>query len=241
MTLTSTSVNNLTGYFKKCIKFSADFITYFTITHQYYCVVKMIEQLSEYYEIYELNSDKLLLENLLHISGNKLGRRVTSVTTLRQIPNKSIVIIDDLKRENLPDTKEMVEFLKSVDKESIILFINSNHEYLFYDYPHEEIFENIVPVEILHNNTVDATNQYSKTIFVYTKRNDRRNMINQQSFEKTLGSSKEMIKVAAMSEEQLRIKILEGILAATEKRLEHYIKLESDLREKLNLMMTGMK
>jgi hypothetical protein len=37
-----------------------------------------------------------------------------------------------------------------------------------------------------------------------------------------------------MSEEQLRIKILEGILEATEKRLDHYIKLESKLREKLN-------
>lgn len=37
-----------------------------------------------------------------------------------------------------------------------------------------------------------------------------------------------------MSEEQLKIKILEGILEATEKRLEHYIKLEKELREQLD-------
>jgi hypothetical protein len=60
-------------------------------------------------------------------------------------------------------------------------------------------------------------------------------LINQHSFEKTLTGSNEIIKVKAMSEEQLRIKILEGILEATEKRLEHYIKLVSELREKLNL------
>lgn len=63
-------------------------------------------------------------------------------------------------------------------------------------------------------------------------------MINQYSFD---DNTNEMIKAAALSEEQLRIKILEGILEATEKRLECYIKLESELREKLNLKMSERK
>ncbi|MCM3676898.1 hypothetical protein M3699_24510 [Peribacillus simplex] len=241
MTITSTSINNLMGYFENFIKFSTDFERYFNITHKYYCAVKIISELIEDYEIYEMNSDKLLLENLLNISGNQFGRSINSVNNLSQIPDKSIVIIDDFNRETLPESKEICNFLKSVDRESIIIFINSYKEYLFYDYPNKEIFESIVPVEILHNSTVDETDQYSKTFFVYSKRKDTRNMINQLTFEKTLRSSKEIIKVEAMSEEQLRIKILEGILEATEKRLEHYIKMESELREKLNLKMTQMK
>lgn len=199
--------------------------------------MKIISELIEVenYEIYEMNSDKLLLENLLNISGNQFYRSINSVNNMHQIPNKSIVIFDDFNRNTLPKSKEIWDFLKSLDSESIIIFINSNKEYLFYDYPNKEIFESIVPVEIHHNSTVDETEQFSKTIFVYSKRKDTRNLINQHGFEKTLKSSQEIIKVKAMSEEQLRIKILEGILEATEKRLEHYIKMESELREKLKL------
>jgi hypothetical protein len=241
MTITSTSINNLMGYFENCIKFSTEFERYFNITHKYYCSVKIISELIEDYEIYEMNSDKLLLENLLNISGNQFGKSINSVNNLSQIPDKSIVLIDDINRDTLPESKEICNFLKSVDRESIIIFINSYKEYLFYDYPNKEIFESIVPVEILHKSTVDETDQYSKTFFVYSKRKDTRNMINQLKFEKMLKSSKEIIQVEALSEEQLRIKILEGILEATEKRLDHYIKMESELREKLHLKMTQMK
>ncbi|WP_312472100.1 polysialyltransferase family glycosyltransferase [Neobacillus sp.] len=234
MTITSTSITNLMSYFENCIRFSTDFERYFNNTHQYYCAVKIISELIEDYQIYEMNSDKLLLENLLNISGNQFGRSIVSVNNLSQIPDKSIVIMDDFNHDPLPKTKEIGNFLKSVDRDSIIIFINSNKEFLFYDYPNKELLESIVPVEILHNSTVDETAQYSTTFFVYSKRKDIRNMINKQTFEKTLNSSQEIIKVEAMSEEQLRIKILEGILEATEKRLEHYIKLESELREKLN-------
>lgn len=241
MTIKSTGINNLMGYFENCITFSTDFERYFNMTHKYYCVVKIISELIEDCEIYEMNSDKLLLENLLNSSGNQFCKSINSVNNLSQIPDKSIVIIDDFNRDTLPESKEICNFLKSVDRESIIIFINSYKKYLFYDYPDKEIFESIMPVEILHNNTVDETDQYSEIFFVYSKRKDTRNMINQLTFEKTLRSSNEIIKVEAMSEEQLRIKILEGILEATEKRLEHYIKLESELREKLNLMMTELK
>jgi hypothetical protein len=241
MTIMSTGINNLMGYFKNCIKFSTDFERYSSITHIYFCAVKIISMLIEDYEIYEMNSDKLLLENLLNISGNQFSRSINTVNNLSQIPDKSIVIIDDFIRDTLPESKEICNFLNSVDRESIIIFINSNNEYMFYDYPNKEIFENIVPVEILHNSTVDETDQYSKTFFIYSKRKDTRNMINQLKFKKTLRSSNEIIKVKALSEEQLRIKILEGILEATEKRLEHYIKMESELRDKLNLKMKQMK
>jgi hypothetical protein len=241
MTIMSTGINNLMGYFKNCIKFSTDFERYLSITHIYFSAVKIISMLIEDYEIYEMNSDKLLLENLLNISGNQFSRSIKTVNNLSQIPDKSIVIIDDFIRDTLPESKEICNFLNSVDRESIVIFINSNNEYMFYDYPNKEIFENIVPVEILHNSTVDETDQYSKTFFVYSKRKDTRNMINQLKFKKTLRSSNEIIKVKALSEEQLRIKILEGILEATEKRLEHYIKMESELRDKLNLKMKQMK
>ncbi|WP_181444401.1 hypothetical protein [Bacillus sp. 03113] len=236
MTITSTSINNhLMGYFENCITFSTDFERYFTITHKYYCAVKVISELFEDYEIYELNSDKLLLENF---SGNQFGKSINSVNHLSQIPKKSIVIIDDISCDTFTESNEIYNFLTSLDEESIIIFLNSNKRYLFYNYPNKEVFESIMPIEILHSSTIDETEKYSNTFFIFSKRKDTRNMINDLTFEKTLRSSKERIKVEAMSEEQLRIKVLEGILEATEKRLEHYIKLELELREKLNLKMT---
>lgn len=234
MTITSPRINNIMGHFKNCINFSIDFERYFNITHRYYCVVKLINELAADYEIYEMNSDKLLLENLLNCSGNQLCRSVISINNSSQIPHKSIVIIDDFNRDTFQESRDLSNFIKSIECESIIIFINSNKEYLFYDFPDKEVFESIVPVEINHNSTINEIEQYSEIFFVYSKRKDTRTMINQQEFEKSLRNSNELIKVKALSEDQLRIKILEGILEATEKRLKHYIKLESELREKLN-------
>lgn len=234
MTITPPRINNIMGHFENCINFSIDFERYFNITHRYYCVVKLINELAADYEIYEMNTDKLLLENLLNCSGNQLCSSVISVNNSSQIPHKSIVIIDDFNRNTFQESREISNFIKSIDHESIIIFINSNKEYLFYDFPDKEVFESMVPVEINHNSTINEIEQYSEIFFVYSKRKDTRTMINQQEFEKSLRNSNELIKVKALSEDQLRIKILEGILEATEKRLEHYIKLESELREKLN-------
>ncbi len=232
--LPSASINNLIGYFENYIRISTSFEGDFNITHKYYCAVRLISELFEDYEIHEINSDKLLLENLLNISENQLGRCINTVKNLSQVPDKSILIIDDFNRGTLPTSKEICNFVESVDKESIIFFINSNKEYLFYDYPNKEIFESIVPVNILHSSIIDETEQYPQTLFIYSKRKDTRNMINLQKIEKTLNNSNEILKKDAMSEEQLKIKILEGILEATEKRLEHYIKLEKELREQLD-------
>ncbi|MGB3259840.1 hypothetical protein [Paenisporosarcina sp.] len=234
MSISPTTAKNIMGYFENHIKFSNDFERYFHITHRYYCALRLISMIHADYEIYEINSDKLLLKNLLNFSENQFDRNILSVNTMNEIPSKSIVIIDDFIRETFSESKDLCNFLKSIDSDSIVIFINSNKKYLFYDYPDKEIFKSTVPVEIHHISTIDETDQYSETFFVYSKRKDTRNMINQQEFEKSLRSSKKIIKVNALSEDQLRIKLLEGILEATEKRLEHYIKMESELREKLN-------
>lgn len=231
MSLSSNSMIDLAGYSENHIKVSSNFESYLNSTHKYFCAMKIIHELSVNFDIYVMNADKLLLENVLNIIGNPFGKSIKSVQELSQIPKKSIVIIDDYHCAPLVESKEIYHYLKSVDSESFIIFINSNKEYLFYDNPHKEIFKDIVPVEIIHNNSNDKTDSYSETIFVYSKRKDKRNMVNKLTFEKNLKHSNEIIKVESMSEEQLKIKILEGILEATEKRLEHYIKLVSQLKK----------
>lgn len=59
-------------------------------------------------------------------------------------------------------------------------------------------------------------------------------MATNYEFTKTLGHLNSEIKVKKLSKEEQRIKILEAILEATERRLEHYIKLEAELRSQLN-------
>lgn len=225
MTITALN-NNLKSYFKHHIHLNKRF----SITHDYYCIIKIINELKGY-EIYELNSDKLLLDNLLNMMEGTSGRNITSINSLSRISGKSIVIIDDFDCNTTLLSQEISDFLKQTDIDPIIIFPNSNKEYMFYDYPNKLIFESLVPVEILQNSTVDETEQYSNTFFVYSKRRDIRNMINELTYEKLLRRSKEIIKVESLSEEQLRIKILEGILEATEKRLEHYVQIVSELEK----------
>lgn len=234
MTITSTAINNLIDFFEKHIRFSMEFEKNFNMVHRYYCAIKKISELKGDCKIYQINSDRLLLENITKYTDIKTNHDIISVDDLSQISNKSIIIIDDYNINSSVSFEDINCFLEAIDEQSIVIFINSNKEYAFYNYPNKDVFGKLVAVEIKYKNLQKEDEEVLEKIFIYSKRSEIRNMINQIEFKKILENANEELSVDTMSEDKLKIKILEGILEATEKRLEHYIKLESELREKVN-------
>lgn len=227
MTITSTAINNLSNYFEKTIKFSSSFEKDFFVSHKYYTVIKIISYL-KINKIYELGTDKTLLKNMAEFSDASIPSNISfeSVYNFETISKGSVLIIDDYMEAS---RSSIFELLNSVDEQSIIIFINSKKDYKFYDYPNKSVLKYIVPVEISFRN-----DDVSEIIYIYSKRSELRDMINSIQFEKTLKHSEITFEVQRLTEEQMKIKVLEGILEATEKRLEHYIKLEKELRDELN-------
>ena len=75
--------------------------------------------------------------------------------------------------------------------------------------------------------------QFSPIVHIYTKNERLRKMAENFNIEKTLENTGATIKTEPLSEQERKIKILEGILEATENRLRYYIDLvENDSEDK---------
>jgi len=236
MTITSSSINSLKMYYSEPITFSLNFERNYAITHRYYCALKLLNAIElNQYQISTMYADTQLLNNLArHTELQPLNCNIKDYDFSATDRNYNVLILDDLNFEygNREAVNEIQQLLNSLEDDQVVIFPNSHQQYLFYDYPNKEVFEHIVPVVIIHRDVCDA-DQWSETmIFVYAKRREVRDMINELVFEKELKYSNKVLRVEKLTEDQMRIKVLEGILAATEKRLDYYIKQDSDLKTK---------
>lgn len=231
MTITSTAVASLKTYFQRPIIFSVEFEKNSAVTHNYYFGLSIIADL-KFDKLYTIGSDENLLNNLVNFSDIGTSVEIVGQINLNDIPKKSVIIIDDLKDHQHLGSKEVMDYLDSLDDDSVVLFPNSTGKYLFYNYPNKEVFVNMVPVTVEHQDYEDDST-FFETMFFFTKRSEMKSMINSYTAEKKLKHSNKKLSVHQLSTDQMKIKILEGILEATETRLNHYIKLEKELREEL--------
>lgn len=232
-TISSCALDNLTEHFDTCVKFSIMYEDHYTNTHKYYSVLKIINSLNSTQKIYEYNTIELLLNNLSRFTDLKCSRPVVRVENLIDFCKGNIILIDDFQDDVKWSYKEIESFLNNLDRDSIVFFLNTNKNFIFYNYPNKKVFRYIIPVEIVHQN-LSGDEELSETVYIFSKKGGLRDMISQIEFDKKLEHLNKKITVKKLSEEQLKIKMLEGVLEATEKRLEHYIKLEKELKSKLN-------
>lgn len=231
MTVTSTAINNLENIFEKRIRFSVEFEKNYHSIHRYYVALDIIKRFLGNYNVCAYQVDSLLLDNL---SNHLFDVRINHMDRLGELPSGCVIIIDDVIDSVSPNLIE--NFIEKLDDDSFVIFLNTNGKYSFYNYPDKNLFNKLVPIEIIRRYEDDFGDQVydERTIFIYTKREELKYMATNYEFTKTLGHLNSEIKVKKLSKEEQRIKILEAILEATERRLEHYIKLEAELRSQLN-------
>lgn len=236
MTISSTAINSLKSYFMEPIRFTVEYEKHFSITHKYYSLLKILGELSRYINfsgVYTHSADIILLQNLLKYSDvwTANGVNLSQLEKMNVKPN-SAIIIDDLDDDTSKQQFSSVELAELIDDGSIIIFPNSNKTYSFYEYPNKEIFMYIVPVVIVKQDKQKAE-ENNEILYVYTKNRKVLEMINKIQFNKDLNNLDLTLEKQRLSKEQIRIKVLEGILEATEKRLNYYINLEKELRKQL--------
>ena len=73
-------------------------------------------------------------------------------------------------------------------------------------------------------------------MYFYSEKEEVRRMVSEFEAEEELQREGAEITVKKMTEEQIRIRMLEGILAATERRLFEYIESEKELRRELETL-----
>lgn len=232
MTISSTAINSLKCYYDAPVKFSVDYEKHFDLTHKYYSIVKVIDRLIENgfsKNVACVSSDQILLNNIVNYSDATQKTINITDSSFLEFKPFTIIVADDLFVE-----EESIEFDfdKYADQNSVIIFPNSKKKFVFYQYPNKRVFDHIIPVVIVKQDYI-SKDETVEIFYVYSKNEEVRKMINEYRFRRELNYTKATLTKESLSKEEIKIKVLEGILEATEKRLEYYIQLEKELREQL--------
>lgn len=228
-TVSSPTINNLYRYFPKSFSIGTRYEKDFIYTHRYYVAIQIMKKIGfNIDQKYEIGTNNELIKALLNIELEK-----GCFTDI----DSSIVkcyIVDDIEKQVEYTRESIINLVEQMEEESMVIFINSRIDYCFYDLYHKTLWDNIVPVCIDKRKTRDEdfySDIKQEMIYVFSKNKEVRSMVENFEMNKNLVNSGLNIEVRLLSPEERRIKVLEGLLEATEKRLLYYIQIvENDTK-----------
>ncbi|XOI99621.1 hypothetical protein ACMX2M_28110 [Paenibacillus polymyxa] len=240
LTVSSTAINNIGDQFERKIIFDNNFEYEFKKIHRYYTALKFLDLLSySNRKIYSYGVNEAIMKNLINYSDlNLYNRSLYELSNINDISNNCIVVLD--KHDcDVDENIDIIKCIKELDSNSVLLFLNSNEDYWFYSLESKKLLLDMIPITI--TKTANAKDIYqdleSETIYIYTKNEEVKKMIAESEFKRKLDNTGIVLGVEKKTQDELRIKVLEGILEATEKRLLHYIKLNKELASKIENKM----
>lgn len=238
-TISSTAIFSIANSFKNKIEFSTDYEKDFFKTNKYYFALRMFDNDKKLKTIQLLGCNEQLVKNLIMFSDlNNQKLRYHVISNPSCINPHEYLIVDDCTNliNEYPDF-DIFNVLEMQNKNDKVVFLNSKKDYMFYLNFNKTVWEDITPIvltkKIIKEDEVYIDNN-EEAIYLYCKGRVNRAMINEMGITKTLPNTGCEIEKQVLTKEQERIKILEGILDATEKRLLFYIEKEKVLVEELN-------
>lgn len=218
-TVSSTGIYNLRGHFEECFELDVDFEKRFPFIHRYYTAFRIYDALKM--NVNKIGCNDILLEQFEKKYGTSTEKQNTAC------------VIDDIKSEEEEDRNKIISLLDNLNPNDCAIFINSAGDFCWYDYFRKDLWQNIVPV-VIQKSVINPQKEdfYASTdeevIYVYSKNKEVLNMAKEIHIEKDLTNTNLKVTTAELSHEQERIKILEGMLAAAERRLLLYINKENE-------------
>lgn len=225
-TISSTSIFNLFGVYGNIFQLDTIYEKDFEKTHRYFLVMLLVKMFNKQTKCLNCNlqlvrrlGESLSIDNLLDCDCN--------ITT-----NDNIFIVDDYATEKENEKNKILILLQNLEDDDCVIFINSHSDYCWYDYYHRELWNDIVPVVLTKDvHKPQGEDFYASTddevIYVYSRNKELLNMVREMEMRKELPHTGITVRKEILTGEQERIKMLEGILEATEKRLLYYIEKEN--------------
>lgn len=135
------------------------------------------------------------------------------------------------------DNRDIVNSLEELPENDIVIFLNTEKDYCFYEYDYRKIFKEMLPIRI-NKKKIREYDVYlddnSLILYFYSKNEKIKEKIKKYKGNKKMENTGMIESVDVMTDEQRKIAILEGMLEATEKRLAYYIEKEKKQKEEGN-------
>lgn len=131
----------------------------------------------------------------------------------------------------------MQDFMVNAGPDTMFIFINSQNDYCWYALDKKDLWKDMSPVTIHKTLREDVNTEslyaslYDEVVYVYTKNENTMKEVKKMEIKKELPHVGIDISKFPLAEDQERIKMLEGILEATEQRLLYYIDKVKELEQ----------
>ena len=226
-TISSTGINSLRCLFEDEISLDFQYEKGFKNTLKYYSGLKLVSGLN-------LKKCKLVASDVkLAFLINKtyqlgIDLEITNGNEIKEYePNTAIIIDACLHSDNY--IKELLDL-----NFDLYIFINSDNSLSFYRFELKQEFEELYPIVIEKTKTRSEDNYLdyeNEVLYAYSSNKETYKAMKNIVIEKELENTGARFDVQSLTDEQLEIERLKGILAATEKRLLYYINKVKELEE----------
>ncbi len=228
-TISSTGIRSISNQFEETITFNYRFSYYekeFYSLHRYFAAIRIYKENYEKKKaLFFIGINEKIISNMKILSEYKV---LDSLESLNDIPTHSFIICDKLDYMNAR-SKQLCKVIEQKNDSCIFLFLNTKDDYVFYDYGYKDIWKHVYPIEIgkkkrRKNNNYEIMD--SEMIYLFYK-----GEINMETIKYSLKNTGIDVAISEFKGDKLKIKVLEGLLKATEQRLMYYINAEKE-REK---------
>lgn len=236
VSVSSTGSHLIKDLFRERLLFSFAYEKSFPFTHRYYVALQLMKFLG-IREFRAAGADENLLANLIR-SGAMEDLRM-STGAVEDLRMRSVGL-DGLRMRTgkaciVGDPEEKDQEAPGADSEEVRIFLNTDGSCWFLEQSRAEEWEYFLPV-VIRKERLREEDHYDdpqeETIYIYTKNKEIRAMAERFTESKRLEHVGSLLRAEALTDERRQIKVLEGILEATEKRMLYYKKRCRELEEK---------
>lgn len=226
-TISSTAIYNLRGTYAETFELDTRYEKDFLMTHRYYVALFLAKELK--LNVVCIRANELLAKQL----SNTLGEGAPNVMNNKTDVHRScLFLIDNVTEDGEEGRKKIQNFLETMDENSCAIFINSQEDYCWYDYYKKELWNDIIPLVLTKKRKDVAGEDFyapieDEVLYVYSRNKELLKAMKETTVTKDLKNTGIRVTMKNLSPEEEKIKMLEGILAATEKQLLYYMKKES--------------
>ena len=241
-TSSSTSIYGLRNQFHKVLEFN------FKFSHekQFYklnCFFVALSISDRYiqagYQLHLLGVNPVLVKNFstfCNLCSKPYVDCGNALESVYRTNSKALWIVDEVINPH-ENAAIVCELLKNMPDDNIVIFINSDKDYCFYHLDYKNIWKNIRPIDVVSSTGTDNVHTITfagpsviensrETIFVYKKGD----LVPMYEIKRELPNVGITVSAEEFQGDKEQIKILEGMLAATEKRLLYYINKEKECK-----------
>lgn len=219
-TVSSTGVNQISSHFRHRLIWNAAYEETYRYDALYYMALRLAGHLGVK-RILTRGVNLVQLKNLAAFSLKHRGMELLEDGEQERKKENSLLLVGDGQDEKRPVCSP-----GGTDGLLGILFLNETGKYPLYTYGCREQFLEMVPVTVLQKNR-------EHTMYFYSENKEVKEMTETFRCKKELSSCEDTIRIQELTPEGMRIRMLEGILAATEQRLLAYIESEKELKKEL--------